>query len=380
MGRLDPESEATTRVRWRLLEWYGENQRDLPWRRSRDPYAIWVSEIMLQQTRVAVVVERYKAFMDRFPTLISLALAPEQDVLALWSGLGYYRRARMLHKAAQFVAGNLGGNLPIIASELRLLPGIGSYTAAAIASIAHGEGVAVVDGNVERVLCRLQGWEEAGRSGGAALRRKIEDLAANILDPRRPGDFNQALMELGATVCLPRNPRCLVCPLMIDCGTRGEHKTRARPRMLSKEVACALSVRTRVHSGQIIREVLLEQRPDSNSVMPGLWELPALRDSAVAQTEIRMTLRHAIMQVNYYVRVGAVIEQDVEAVTVIGGDRRWVPLGMAAGMALTGLTRKVLSRAHLLPTAPVEITTAEDGDRDGELWLDEAGFSNNPRN
>ena len=362
MGRLDPESEATARVRWRLLEWYGENQRDLPWRRSRDPYAIWVSEIMLQQTRVAVVVERYKAFMNRFPTLISLALAPEQDVLALWSGLGYYRRARMLHKAAQFVASNLGGNLPIIASELRLLPGIGAYTAAAIASIAHGEGVAVVDGNVERVLCRLQGWEEAGRSGGAALRRKIEDLAANILDPRRPGDFNQALMELGATVCLPRNPHCLVCPLMIDCGTRGEHKTRARPRMLSREIACALSVRTRVHSGLDIREVLLEQRPDSNSVMPGLWELPALRDSAAAVTEIRMTLRHAIMQVNYYVRVGAVIEQDVEALTVAGGDRRWVPLGMAAGMALTGLTRKVLSRAHLLPTAPVEITTAEEDD------------------
>src|ERR1017187_6385294 len=204
MARQEREPVKIARLRSELLAWYRHNRRDLPWRGNADPYAIWVSEIMLQQTRVAVVVERDQAFMARFPTLLSLALASEQDVLALWSGLGYYRRARMLHKAAQFVASNLGGNLPIIASELRLLPGIGAYTAAAIASIAHGEGVAVVDCNVERVLCRLQGWEEAGRSGGAALRRKIEDLAANILDPRRPGDFNQALMEVGRASCRER--------------------------------------------------------------------------------------------------------------------------------------------------------------------------------
>ena len=131
------------------------NRRDLPWRRNPDPYSVWVSEIMLQQTRVAVVVERYQAFLARFPTLVSLALAPEQDVLAQWSGLGYYRRARMLHKAAQFVGSSYEGNLPVSSEELRLLPGIGAYTAAAIASIAHGEPMAVVDGNVERVLCRL---------------------------------------------------------------------------------------------------------------------------------------------------------------------------------------------------------------------------------
>src|SRR5579863_32943 len=156
MVLLDREPETAARLRWQLLEWYQENQRDLPWRRSRDPYAIWVSEIMLQQTRVAVVVERYKAFLERFPTLVSLAKTPEQDVLALWSGLGYYRRARMLHRAAQFVSTNLGGNLPAKAEELRALPGIGAYTAAAVASIAFGEPVAVVDGNVERVLCRFE--------------------------------------------------------------------------------------------------------------------------------------------------------------------------------------------------------------------------------
>jgi len=346
-----------------LLGWYAENRRDLPWRRTPDPYAIWVSEIMLQQTRVAVVVERYQAFMERFPTLLSLALAAEQEVLALWSGLGYYRRARMLHKAAQFVADYYQGNLPGTAEELRLLPGIGPYTAAAIASIAYGEPIAVVDGNVERVLCRLSGWEEAGRTGGAELRRKIENLAAELVSPEQPGDSNQALMELGATVCLPRNPQCLVCPVAGDCKTQGEHKTAPRPQMLSREVAHALSVRTGPNAGQAHREVLLEQRPASLTVMPGLWELPGLKESAVPEGQLRLTVRHAIMQVNYYVRIRTVFEDDVEAITVAGGERRWVPLAEAACMALTGLTRKVLSRAHLLPTASLDaIAPKGDGD------------------
>ncbi len=231
-----------------------EHQRNLPWRQSSDPYAIWVSEIMLQQTRVAVVADRYQEFMQRFPTLIALALAPEQDVLALWSGLGYYRRARMLHKAAQFVAAHLRGNLPARAEELRALPGIGAYTAAAVASIAHGEPVAVVDGNVERVLCRLAGWDAGSRKGGgAALRRKITDLAQRLLDRARPGDFNQAIMELGATVCTPRNPQCAVCPLMADCKTRGEHKTPRRAPMVSRAVGYALSVRTEPTAGKAAR-------------------------------------------------------------------------------------------------------------------------------
>ena len=318
---------------------------------------------MLQQTRVAVVVERYQAFMARFPTLVSLALASEEEVLALWSGLGYYRRARMLHKAAQFVAAHREGNLPHSAAELRILPGIGSYTAAAIASIAHGEAVAVVDGNVERVLCRLQGWEAVGRSGAAAMRRRVDTIAAQLLDPRRSGDFNQALMELGATICRPRNPQCLVCPLAPDCVTRGEHKTQARPRMLSKEVSYALSVRTGKLPGLSNREVLLEQRPESLTVMPGLWQLPVLREVAVPESELRMTVRHAIMQVNYYVRIRTVFEGDVETLTVTEGRHCWVPLINAAGMALTGLARKVLCRAHLLPMAPIDTMAVLPADR-----------------
>lgn len=167
MARQNEEQEKTRVLRAGLLAWYERNRRDLPWRRSRDPYAIWVVEIMLQQTRVAVVVERYQQFMERFPTLVSLALAEEQEVLAMWSGLGYYRRARMLHKAAQFVSENLHGNLPVKAEELRILPGIGVYTAAAVASIAHNEPVAVVDGNVERVLCRFAGWGRAAAKAAA---------------------------------------------------------------------------------------------------------------------------------------------------------------------------------------------------------------------
>ena len=161
-------------VRAQLPGWYVTHRRDLPWRRTRNPYFIWVSEIMLQQTRVAVVIARFEAFLKRFPTLEELARAPEQDVLALWSGLGYYRRARMLHQAAKFVSKHRRGRLPERADELRELPGVGAYTAAAIASIAHGEPVAVVDGNVERVICRLAGWDEAARRA-EALRRGGRD-------------------------------------------------------------------------------------------------------------------------------------------------------------------------------------------------------------
>jgi A/G-specific adenine glycosylase len=352
------EGKNLAALRRRLLDWYDQNRRDLPWRRSRDPYAIWVSEIMLQQTRVAVVVERYRAFLERFPSLVSLALASEDEVLALWSGLGYYRRARLLHKAAQFVAAQHHGNLPATAAELRTLPGIGAYTAAAISSIAHGEAVPVVDGNVERVLCRLEGWEGGGSKITGALKRKIDATAERLLDRARAGDFNQAMMELGAVVCVPRNPRCLECPVAQFCKTRGEHKTAPRPPMLSREVAHALVLRIRkparkIHGG---REVLLERRSTEQTVMPGFWELPALREAAVPEPELHMTLRHAIMKVNYYVRIRDVFAEDLERLTVRGGERRWVPLEEAPDLALTGLTRKVLQRARLTSA----ISGAED--------------------
>ncbi|HTW79859.1 MAG TPA: A/G-specific adenine glycosylase [Terracidiphilus sp.] len=354
-------SLKTERLRRRLLKWYDTNKRDLPWRGSHDPYAVWVSEIMLQQTRVAVVVERYQAFLKRFPSLVSLALAKEEEVLALWSGLGYYRRARMLHKAAQFVAQNYYGSLPRKSDELRELPGIGEYTAGAIASIAHGECVPVVDGNVERVICRLAGWDESAKQ-----RRKVGELAARLVDPARPGDFNQAMMELGAVVCLPRGPRCTECPLSVGCTTRGEHRTQKRAPMKSVAVAHALSVRTsdrKAAHDRSGREVLLEQRPATVSVMPGMWELPQLLEAEVPPAELRMTVRHAIMQTNYYVRIRTVFEDDAAKLTAVQGERRWVSLSDAANIALTGLARKVLIRAHLLPTVPLDaIAPPQDGE------------------
>jgi A/G-specific adenine glycosylase len=201
---------------------------------------------------------------------------------------------------------------------------------------------------VERVLCRLAGWEAAADTGATALRRKIDVLADELVDPRRPGDFNQAMMELGATVCLPRNPQCLVCPIAAHCATRGEHKTAPRARMLSREIAHALSVRTRRNK----LEVLLEQRPATVTVMPGMWELPALANAEVPEEHLRMAVRHAIMQVNYYVRIRAVLEEDV--LSVLGPDssnRGWVRANELSSLPLTGLARKVLIRAHLLAPA-----------------------------
>jgi len=373
---MDPYPQSVAELRGNLLAWYSANRRDLPWRRlpwRSDPYAIWVSEIMLQQTRVAAVIERFKAFLVRFPSFDALARAPEQDVLALWSGLGYYRRGRMMHKTAKLVAARDPAVLPATAAELRTLPGIGAYTAAAIASIAHGEAVPVVDGNVERVLCRLNGLNAAG---GVALRRKIEQFAAQLLDSRCPGDFNQALMELGATVCLPRNPRCAECPLRDRCFTRGEHKTRSRPPMQSREIAQALAVRASRSSRQS-REVLLEQRPAALTVMPGLWELPALRCTAVPENELCMTVSHSIMQVNYTVRIRAVSESSAGAITAPAGRRQWVALDKAAQMPLTGLARKVLSRAHLLPaprlTSPAVKMKAEVKENGDDEISDQRG-------
>ena len=338
MATLGAQKKKTTELGAALLAWYESHRRDLPWRRTRDPYAVWVSEIMLQQTRVAVVVERYQAFMERFPNVFALATATEQDVLVLWSGLGYYRRARMLHKAARVVASVHRGNMPPSAEELLSLPGIGSYTAAAIASIAYNEPIAVVDGNVERVLCRLAGWHA---NGGHA--RKVERLAARLVDEKRPGDFNQAMMELGATVCLPRNPQCGACPISECCKLRGEHKTVPRTRSVVREVGHALCIRQAANGVDRVRaEVLLEQRPATLTVMPGLWELPALR--AIPDRQVRMTVRHAIMNVNYVVRVRDVGENELAELTVTGAERRWVRLRDAGGMALTGLARKVLKR------------------------------------
>jgi A/G-specific adenine glycosylase len=205
-------------LRRAILRWYLRNRRDLPWRRTRDPYAIWVSEIMLQQTRVETVIPFYERFLERFPTVETLARAREEAVVAAWSGLGYYRRARHLRAAAAIVVREHGGRVPEDRGALRRLPGIGEYTAAAIASVAFGGAAAAVDGNVVRVLARIEGLR--GSRVSTRLKREVTRTAERLADGRTPGDWTQALMELGALVCLPRDPHCEVCPARTLCSAR----------------------------------------------------------------------------------------------------------------------------------------------------------------
>ena len=201
----------------RLLDWYERHRRDLPWRRTRDPYAIWVAEIMLQQTRVETVLAYFERFMARFPTLADLAMAPLDDVLKAWEGLGYYARARDLHRAARQVMARDHNEMPRTPEALRDLPGVGRYTAAAVASIAFGYDAVALDGNLRRVLCRLFAIDDD--PGRPKTQRALERLAELMLPPGRAGDFNQALMDLGARYCTARSPKCSICPVRPACHT-----------------------------------------------------------------------------------------------------------------------------------------------------------------
>ena len=348
--------------RRRLMQWYRSNARTLPWREVDDPYSTWVSEIMLQQTRVAAVIEHYQDFLQQFPSIVALALAPESQVLAAWSGLGYYRRARMLHKAAQFITRELGGTLPTTAAELRTLPGIGEYTAAAIASIAFGESVAVVDGNVERVLLRVSGRPQVASTASRAF---VMAQAEALIPKRRleegvniAGDHNQAMMELGATVCLPKRPLCGECPVYGLCRTRGEHVTVARAAQRSVPAAYLLGLRKR----GTVTEVLLRHRPSDASLMPGMLELPSLPQEVVMGREPLLRVRHSITNTNYYVQVFASRSPRDKALrrTLAGTEEslEWVRTNRLGETPLTGLARKILQRLDVMdirrPVLPID--------------------------
>jgi len=300
-----------------LLRWYRTARRDLPWRATRDPYAIWISEVMLQQTRVGAVIPYYERFLARFPDWESLARAPLDAVLAAWSGLGYYRRARMLHEAARQVARE---GVPRTVEGWRALPGVGAYTAAAVASIAFGVPAAVVDGNVERVVCRRL----------AAARGAVDpgEVAGRWLVREHPGDFNQAVMELGATVCLPASPRCGDCPIRRGCRGRASPdlypgpKRRAAPRAEERDLVVS------IEKG---RAFLV--RSKGPGPMRGMWELPEGSGRLVA------TLRHSIMDRRISIRLhlgGAA-----------GPGRRFTP-EEAAGLPLGAAARKCLRRIGFL--------------------------------
>ncbi|HKO20005.1 MAG TPA: A/G-specific adenine glycosylase [Acidobacteriaceae bacterium] len=410
-AQTDAQDLAPEPFRQKLMEWYRLHARDLPWRGTTDPYEIWVSEIMLQQTRVAAVIEHYNEFLRRFPTLMALSLADEREVLAAWSGLGYYRRARMLHKAAQFIVTEREGRFPGTAALLRTLPGIGEYTAAAIASIAFGESVAVVDGNVERVILRLtgkpneataatktfvrdeaqklmpvietpevpeadaaetkrrpRGWDADERIALAAAVRPRERAGGD--DPwglgrsREPGDHNQAMMELGAMICVPKAPLCMQCPVYDFCKTRGEHRTPSRTPQRSRPVAFLLELRKK----GTVTEVLLAHRAADASLMPAMYELPSLPMEAVEGREPVLRVRHAITNTNYYVQVytpdaprredglgrqgGNVLRR---AVPNPARDLLWVPALRLPGIPITGLARKILQRLNVMESARMNV-------------------------
>jgi A/G-specific adenine glycosylase len=255
-----------------LLEWFARHRRDLPWRRTRDPYAIWISEIMLQQTRVSAVIPYYERFLARFPNFQALAEAAEPHLLAHWAGLGYYYRARNLQKAARLMCEL--GRFPSTHDEIRRLPGIGDYTASAIASIAFRLPHAVLDGNVFRVLSRVH--NDATNIASAAGRQHFRDRANTMLDRSDPGAFNQALMELGATLCLPHNPQCLVCPVASLCRSRQSGTQNSLPVKIVERKS-EQEQRT-VYWIEQNGGVLLWQRAPDSRLMPGFWELrePAL--------------------------------------------------------------------------------------------------------
>jgi A/G-specific adenine glycosylase len=264
------DSETHAAFAERLLAWFARHARDLPWRRQRTPYRVWVAEVMLQQTRAETIVSYYDRFLARFPTIQALADAPLEEVLKVWEGLGYYARARHLHAAAQQVAAAHGGQLPDTFEDLLALPGVGRYIGGALASIAFGQDVAAVDGNARRVLCRaFDIREDVTRS---AVQRKLEALAASLLPPGRAGVFNEALMELGATVCTPRAPGCSRCPLRGVCLGHAQGDAEAlpvrRPRRPVPHYDVAAAVTARADG-----RVLVAQR-NASDMLGGLWEFP----------------------------------------------------------------------------------------------------------
>ena len=272
-------------IRQKLLEWYDEAGRDLPWRRTRDPYAVWVSEVMLQQTRVETVIPYYQRFLEKFPTPQALAEADEDVVLSRWSGLGYYRRARLLHAGVREVVAHYGGKVPEDADARRALPGVGRYTAGAIGSIAFDKEEPIVDGNVTRVLARLLRIETP--VGTSATTNRLWEEAARLVPGERPGDFNQALMELGATICMPRQARCASCPVADECEALAHGEVDRLPvkreRKAPKDVDLAAVVATRGRG--VGRQVWLVK--GDQPLFGGLWGVP------MAEGNARAALSHA---------------------------------------------------------------------------------------
>lgn len=339
-------------LRAKLLDWFAREKRALPWRADRDPYRVWISEAMLQQTRVETVIPYFARFLARFPTLSDLAAAPLEDVLAHWSGLGYYRRARTLHAAAQAIVERHGGVFPRTREALLDLPGVGPYTAGAIASIAFDLCEPLVDGNVARVFARIFALDLEPDS--KAFQTELWDRAERLVRAGdRPGEWNQALMELGATVCTPRTPSCGACPVRDLCRARADDRVDELPR--SKVRTTPIDVELLV---VIVREgdrILLERRSETGR-MAGMWQFPTIETSgdeliapklwpdgvSLLETEPLGSVRHTITRHRIRARVAAarIARNDAESSFV------WHSRDALDALALTGMTKKIL-RAKL---------------------------------
>lgn len=334
-------------LRGKLLAWYGANRRRMPWRESPSPYRTWVSEIMLQQTQVATVIPYFERFMERFPDVQALAAAPEEDVLRHWAGLGYYSRARNLQKAAKKVVAELGGRLPEDAEGLRKLPGVGPYTAAAVASIAFGRPEELVDGNVARVLARL--FAVRGDAKSPPVQRRLWDIARLLMKGgpgegavSRPGDWNQALMELGALVCLPspEKPLCGGCPLGAECRAlaRGLQARLPGGGRKPAPVALAWTALLARRAGR----TLLWRRDESERFLRGHWGLPEDRHLKAARPgRVLATVRHSIT----HHRITLTVREASISGAPLPPQARWVRDGELEDFLVSSLWRKAIRPA-----------------------------------
>jgi A/G-specific adenine glycosylase len=339
-GKPSAISEVERAIGEALLRWYETRHRDLPWRRRQDPYAIWVAEAMLQQTRVETVIPYYEQFLARFPTLRDLAAAPLEEVLKAWEGLGYYARARHLHAAACRLMEERGGEFPRTLAEWRRLPGVGPYMAAAILSIAFGQDIVALDGNAIRVLARLFSFDQDPRR--ASGWRQLQQRAQRLLPAGRAGSFNQALMDLGATLCTPKSPRCSECPLQAFCAAYAQGNPGAFPVRAPRRALPHYDVTAGVI--EVDGQVLIAQRP-LQGMLGGLWEFPGgkaepgesledclrreLREELGIEVEVReplMTLRHAYTHMRITLHVFRCRIRSGAPQPIGCADVRWVPI------------------------------------------------------
>ncbi|MCB0226206.1 MAG: A/G-specific adenine glycosylase [Anaerolineae bacterium] len=357
------QTDKTEQLRARLLDWFYRDRRNLPWRGEISPYRVWISEVMLQQTQVVTVIPYYERFLEAFPTLTDLALASLDDVLKVWEGLGYYARARNLHNAARKMVEKWDGDLPDNYVDLLSLPGFGHYTAGAVASIAFGEVVPAVDGNVKRVIARLFAIESSVKQGEGAV--QVQNIATELVDPQQPGDWTETLIEFGALICLPRSPRCPDCPVQDLCQARQRGLENTLPVRASKKPLPHYDV-----TAAVIRRpddderLLIAQRP-LDGMLGGLWEFPGgkrqldeslpeclrreIREELGVEIEVGeplVTVKHSYthFKITLYAYHCRLVSGDPQALQV--ADWRWVTLAELDTYAFPRTDEKIIKALH----------------------------------